>query len=449
MAQSRVSGADRPGASAPAPPTSAPGTSCSSAGSTTRSCVAGAEPHARPRPARVQHRQGAGRGRRAAEEDGHAPTSARPPPAPSSGGRGTGDDLDSHADALGRAARGHDDADFQARWNIEDCGPTRATTRYVEVDDGTGCKRDRRHDHQARRGQRHRRRPGAPRRRRRSTCRPTPARRSSCASATRPTAPRRAPTRRSTAGHLRRRHQGHLRRRDGVHATAPRPAPTAGRRRLLARRRDVDDRLRQLLHRVEPHVRRRTTSTCRPGPYNFGFAEPSRTGSSTSRTRTACWSPTGTPRSPTTTPASTPARARSCRSTRTRRRSTGSTAQPWRGAGADLRRAVRRWRRPTRSRCTPRTAGASYIRGQAAAAAVRRPREYWEPGAPAGRREGAARGVQIRVRQQSGHLDADPRAARSGGRSRLAVSGARCGGKSPPHRAAGPALTLARPRRGM
>ena len=84
-------------ASAPAPPTSAPGRSCSSAGWTTRSSLAGQQPHARARPARVQLEQGPGRGRGPAEEAGRRPSSARRPRASSSGG------------AAGRRPRQHDD----------------------------------------------------------------------------------------------------------------------------------------------------------------------------------------------------------------------------------------------------------------------------------------------------------------------------------------------------
>ena len=64
---------------------------------------------------------------------------------------------------------------------------------------------------------------------------------------------------------------------------------------------------------------RRYDKYLKTGPYNFGFGRPGRTSWSTSRTRTACSSTTGTRRTPTTTPASTRVAARSCRSTPTRR----------------------------------------------------------------------------------------------------------------------------------
>ena len=58
------------------------------------------------------------------------------------------------------------------------------------------------------------------------------------------------------------------------------------------------------------------------GPYFFGYGRPCPTRSTTSPTRTACSSTTGTPRRRTTRPATTPARASCCRWTPTPRRST-------------------------------------------------------------------------------------------------------------------------------
>ena len=49
---------------------------------------------------------------------------------------------------------------FQARWNIEDCGPDPCDYAYVEVDDGTGWTAIPGSITKRRRGQRHRRRPG-------------------------------------------------------------------------------------------------------------------------------------------------------------------------------------------------------------------------------------------------------------------------------------------------
>ena len=205
--------------------------------------------------------------------------------------------------------------------------------------------------HQAGREQRHRRHARPPGRRRRSTCRPTPARRSGCGCATRPTAACRATTG-TPAGPLRRRHQGHRRGDDAVHRRVPRPRPRAGRWRASPP--------------SAPRSPRRTTTTTSPrtatymsfdkylqsGPYNFGFATPSPTSSSTSPTRTACWSATGTPPRATTTPASTraqglilPVDAQPGADRPARRRPVAAA-----GGRATTRRSV--WRSRTRSRCT-------------------------------------------------------------------------------------------------
>ena len=70
MAQSRLGAKGEP-ASAPRPATSARGTSCSSAGSTTRSVVAGQKRTLKLGPQEYNSAKAAGRGRGAAEEDGH------------------------------------------------------------------------------------------------------------------------------------------------------------------------------------------------------------------------------------------------------------------------------------------------------------------------------------------------------------------------------------------
>ena len=92
MAQSRVSAAEDQGIGT-SPPTSARGTSCSSAGSTTRSCP----------PARTARSTSARTSTTAPRPRASScllparsvvtTTSARPPPGPSSGGPATGDDL--------------------------------------------------------------------------------------------------------------------------------------------------------------------------------------------------------------------------------------------------------------------------------------------------------------------------------------------------------------------
>ena len=192
---------------------------------------------------------------------------------------------------------------FQARWNIEDCGPDACDYAYVEVDDGSGYK------------------PIAG-----SITKPaegngidgdqadwTPAtfdlsayagktiklrfryRTDGAAQGTDPNGSRASSstTSRSPSGgddRVRRRRRGRRRRLDA--------------RRLPRCRRDGDDRLRQLLRRVEPAVR-----LLRPVPavraVQLRVPGHSRTGWSTSPTRTACSCPTGTPRSRTTTRAST------------------------------------------------------------------------------------------------------------------------------------------------
>ena len=95
------------------------------------------------------------------QEVGHARSSARRAAGTKQWWSGAGDDYDATLTRAGRRCpAGSATLTFQARWNIEDCGPTRATTRYVEVDDGTGFKPIAGIDHQGRRGQRHRRLPG-------------------------------------------------------------------------------------------------------------------------------------------------------------------------------------------------------------------------------------------------------------------------------------------------
>ena len=256
------------------------------------------EPDARPRPARVQlRRRPQGVVVVAAEEAGHDRPRRRRRRAPSSGGAAQGDDLDTHADASVTLPAGSVDADLPGQ-----LGHRGLRSRPVRL--------------RLRRGRRRRRLEGASRARSPSAAegngidgasngwvagdvRPVGVRRQDgrrCGSATPPTVPR-----------------GH------------RPGPAAGifadeitltaggddgvHRRCRDRRQRLDARR---LHRASaPASPTRTTTTTsrrtgtyvsydqylQTGPYNFGFAEPSRTTSSTSRTRTACSSPTGTPRS--------------------------------------------------------------------------------------------------------------------------------------------------------
>ena len=90
------------------------------------------------------------------------------------------------------------------------------------------------------------------------------------------------------------------------------------------------------------------------------------------------------------------------------RRSTASTAQPWRGRDPDLRRAVRRWRRPTRSRCT-RTSRAGQLHPRPGRGAdVRRPQgRTGTPRMPTVGVKVPHAGVQIAVTQAGRHVDAD------------------------------------------
>ena len=299
---------------------------------------------------------------------------------------------------------------FQARWNIEDCGPDPCDYAYVEVDDGTGV--DSRSPARS---------PPPPRATASTGCqedwtdghvRPVGLRRLDDRPAL-PVRHRRRGARAATpiaVGHLRRRHRGH-RRRHG---------------RLRGRRRGRRERLdaRRLPRSSAPPRRRRTTtttspptaSTCRStstsqtGPYNFGFARRGPTTSSTSRTRTACWSGTGTRRTATTTTSEHPGEgeilpidshpqpiynlARRCRG----------------GAGSRPTTRRSRWRRPTRSRCTS-TARPSYIRGQAAQPLFDDSRSYWSPAQPNIGVKVPDAGVRIRVLEPDRHVDADPHRA--------------------------------------
>ena len=227
--------------------------------------VAGQNTHARPRPARVQLRQGPGRRRGAARRRRSPPTlGAAVRGHASSGGQRRRRRPRQHADPHGRRCRpARRTLTFQARWNIEDCGPDAVRLRLR--------RGRRRHRLQGRsparitnagRGQRHRRLPATAGRRRRSTCRRTPARRSGCGSATRPTARAQGNRRRPADGHLRRRDHGHHRRRRPCSPTAPRPAPTAGRSTASpssARRRPT--LYDNYYIAVEPDVHVATTST--------------------------------------------------------------------------------------------------------------------------------------------------------------------------------------------
>ena len=184
MAQSRASAPGRPGHRHPGRRPRRRGTSSSSAGSTTRS-----SPPGRPRTLDLgPHEYNSAKAQGVVvvlpEEAGRRPSSARRPRATKQWWSGTGDDLRPRCSRQVTLPAGTATLTFQARWNIEDCGPDACDYAYVEVDDGTGWKAIPGSITKRRRGQRHRRRAATAGCPRRSTCRPTPARRSGCGSAT-------------------------------------------------------------------------------------------------------------------------------------------------------------------------------------------------------------------------------------------------------------------------
>ena len=136
------------------------------------------------------------------------------------------------------------------------------------------------------------------------------------------------------------------------------------------------------------------------GPYHLGWRRADRRRRSSSRTRTDCWSTTGTRSTSTTTHRCTPAAAWCCRSTPIRPRSTIRTADPWRGriqtydAPFSLERAdslvLRHNGRP------------SYVRGAAAQPLFDDTRSYWNAELPNVGVKTANAGVTLRVVAQSG-----------------------------------------------
>ena len=202
-----------------------------------------------------------------------------PPPGPSSGGSGQGDDLRRHADPLGHARRRHVHAVLPGTVEHRGLrsGPVRLRLRRGQRRQRLGHG-DPGHDHQGRRGQRHRRRTRRPTRRRRSTCRAYAGKTVSAALPLH--------DRRRGAGHrpgprlerpVRRRDHAHHRRDDRLHATAPRAATTAGppvgfsaRRRERSPPRTTTTTSRRTARtsvvRPLPAVRARTTSASRHRP---------------------------------------------------------------------------------------------------------------------------------------------------------------------------------------
>ena len=332
------------------------------------------------------------------------------------------------------ARRGRATLTFQARWNIEDCGPDACDYAYVEVDDGTGYKADRRA-----------RSPSPPR-----ATASTASRRTGTAGDVRPVGLRRQddqaalplPHRRRGAGHgpgpdlpglfvdeIKVTRPAH----DGVHRRRRERRRTAGRSTASAIVGASESTLYDNYYVASNRSTSPTTATCSPGR-TTSASRTGRTGWSTSPTRTACSSPTGTPRSRTTTTSQHPGQGEILPIDAHPSRSTASTAS--RGAAGSRPTTRRsRWRRRTRSRCTPTSRARQLHPRPGGPAAVRRQPRVLEPDAPDSGREGAPRGRPDPRAVPERHVDADPGAARSGGgRSRLAASGARCGGKSPPHR---------------
>ena len=184
--------------------------------------------------------------------------------------------------------------------------------------------------------------------------------------------------------------------------TAPRTAPTAGpptASRSSARRATTDyDTYYVASNRTYTSFDRYLQS----GPYNFGFPDRPGLGRALPVPERPARLLLGHLVLATTTRASIRARARSCRSTPTRRRSTGSTAS--RGAGA-----IQTYDAPfgleksdSLTLHAQETGAASYIRGQAGQPLFDDRREYWDPALPNVGVKVPHVGVTIRVAQQSG-----------------------------------------------
>ena len=189
------------------------------------------------------------------------PTSCHRRRAPSHGGAAAGDDLNTHDDPsghpAGRPARQPDRS--RPTGTSRTAARTRVTTPTSRSNDGTGYKADRRQHHHGRRGQRHRRHQHGLAA---GDLRPVGVRRQDG----RPAVPLHHRPRRRRQGLLRRRDHGDRRRDRRWSPTAPRPA------RRLDRSNGFSAAGATLHHALydnyyiasQPHLRRRTTSTCRP-----------------------------------------------------------------------------------------------------------------------------------------------------------------------------------------
>ena len=146
------------------------------------------------------------------------------------------------------------------------------------------------------------------------------------------------------------------------------------------------------------------------GPYNFGFPT-GRTGSSTSRTRTACSSPTGTRPTRDNNTSQHPGEGLILPIDAHPTPIYKLDGTPWRRASRPTTRRSG-WRSPTRSRCTRRTARPSYIRGQNAQPVFDDSKDYYREDPATSTYYGVKvpnNGVKIQVISENGTTDEGPR----------------------------------------
>ena len=183
---------------------------------------------------------------------------------------GAGDDLEQRR--MSRSVTlpaGAASLSFQARWNIEDCGPDPCDYAYVEVDDGTGWKAIAGNITKAAEGNGIDGYQAAW----------TPATFDLSAYAGKTVGLR---VRYSTDGaaqgqpgraerHLRRRHRPDRGRRHAAHRTVPRPAPTAGRSTASRRSGATSSRTIRSYYIASNREYVSFDKYLKTGPYNFGF----------------------------------------------------------------------------------------------------------------------------------------------------------------------------------